>query len=193
MIERHRAVVVEDRDEAALEATLVDGDLRPVLALQRQGVHVDACGPVERRDQVGRQTLRNLRMDRQQVLVVGVEAIGAVARRTTHRLDTGADHEILVAGPHPHGRKRHGLLARPAESVQGHAGNRDGPAGVEDRHAADVVRVITGMRAVAADDVVDIGPFEADPFVQPVEHLAQHLLWVQVRQAPLALLANSSR
>ncbi len=164
-----------------------------VLALQGQSVHVDACGPVERRDQVGRQTLRNLRMDRQQVLVVGVEAIGAVARRTTHRLDTGADHEILMTGPHPHGRERHGLLARPAESVQRDARNRDRPAGIEDRHAADVVRVITGMRAVATDDIIDIGTFEAHPFVQPVEDLAQHLLRVQVRQAPLALLANSSR
>ena len=53
--------------------------------------------------------------------------------------------------------------------------------------------VIAGVRAVAADDVVDVDGVEADPITQAVEHLAEHLLRMQVGEAALALLADATR
>ncbi len=148
---------------------------------------------VERGDQVGREPLRDLRVRRQQMLVVGVEAVGAVARRPAHRLDARADHEILVSGADAHRRERDRLLARAAEPVQRDAGDRDRPAGIEHGHAADVVGVVAGVGTVAAHDVVDVGGIESDPVAETVEHLPEHLLRVQVGEAALALLADAAR
>ena len=72
-------------------------------------------------------------------------------------------------------------------------GTDDRPAGVEHGHPTDVVGVVAGMRTVAAHHVVDVGRVEADPITQPVQHLAQDLLRVEVREAALALLADASR
>ena len=129
----------------------------------------------------------------QQVFVVGVEAVGAVACRAAHRLDAGADDELLVAGADAHRGERHRLLARPAEAIQRDAGDGHRPSGVEHGHAADVVRVITGVRTVAADDVVDVDGVEPGAVAQSVEHLAEHLLRMEVGEAALALLADPTR
>ena len=193
VVEGDRAVVVDDRDEAPIEATLRQGDGGPALALEAERIALLAGPPVERGDQVGRQPLGDLGIGGQEVFVVGVEPVGAVACRAAHRLDAGADHELLMAGADAHGGERHRLLAGPAEAVERHAGDGDRPSGVEHRHATDVVGVIAGVRAVAAHHVIDVDGVEADAVAQAVEHLAEHLLRMKVGEAALALLAHAAR
>jgi hypothetical protein len=80
------------------------------------------------------------------------------------------------------------LLAGAAEAVERHPGRFDGPAGGQYRHPGDVVAVIVLLITVAHDDVVDLGRVEADPVAQPVQHLGQHFLRVQLVQ-PTAWLS----
>ncbi len=127
------------------------------------------------------------------MLVVGVEAVGAVACRPAHRLDTRADHEVLVAGADAHRGERDRLLTGAAEPVERHARNRDRPTGVEHGHPTDVVGVVARMRAVAAHDVVDIDGVEPDAITKPVEYLSENLLRMQVSETSLALLADAAR
>ena len=122
-----------------------------------------------------------------------MESVGAVAGRSAHRLDAGTDHEILVAGADAHRREGDRLLAGAAEPVQRDARNRDRPAGVEHRHATDVVRMVAGVRTVAAHDVVDVDRVESDAVAQPVRDLPENLLRVQVSEAALALFADAAR
>ena len=129
----------------------------------------------------------------EKVLVVGVKAVGAVASRPTHGLDATADDEVLVPGQHTHRREGDGLLSRPAEPIQRDAGNRNRPAGIEHRHAPDVMCMVAGVGAVAGHDIVNITGVEADAFLQTVQDLPEHLLGMQVRQTALPLLADSAR
>ncbi len=55
------------------------------------------------------------------------------------------------------------------------------------------MRVVAGVRTVAAHDVIDVGRIEADTVAQPIEDLAQDLLRVNVRKAALALFADAAR
>ncbi len=193
VIERQRAVVVGDGHQAALEPTLTDRHIGPLLAGDAQLIALLAGPPVDAGDQIGRQPLGHLRVLCEQVFVVGVEPVGAVARRAAHRLDATTDHQILVAGQYPHRGEGDGLLATAAEPIEGDARNRDRPAGVEHGHATDVVRVVAGMRSVAADDVVDVCRVEADTIAQALEDLGQDPLGVQVREGTLARLATATR
>jgi hypothetical protein len=191
--ECNRAVFVPDRDQAPVEPPLLLSGRRALLAREPDLIAVAPRPAVERRDQVGRESLRHLRMLGEQVRVVRVEAVGAVARGSAHRLDAAADHQILVACEHAHRGERHGLLPRAAETVQRHAGHRDRPSRVEHRHASDIVRVVARVRAVPTHDVVDVGGFEAHARAQPFEHLCEHALRMQVRECALLLLADPAR
>ena len=164
-----------------------------MLALEAEGIDLDTRVAVEGGDQVGRQPLRDLRVLGQEVFVVGVEAVGAVACGAAHRLDAGADDEILMTGSHAHRCEGDRLLAGTTEAVQGDAGNRDRPTGIEHGHPSDVVGMVAGVRAVATHDVVDVGRVEPDAVTQAVQHLSEDVLRVQVRQAALALLADATR
>ena len=53
--------------------------------------------------------------------------------------------------------------------------------------------MIARVGAVATHDVLHFGRIEADSFLEARQNLAKHSLWVKVRKATLALLADSTR
>ena len=190
VVEGQAAVVVEDRDEGSLEASLGDGHLGAVLAVDGELVALLAGEPLDGGDQVGRDALRDHRVLLAEVGVVGGEAVDVQRRRPRHRLDAAADDEVLEAGQDARGGEVHGLLARAAEAVERDAGRVERPAGVERGHAGDVHRVVAAAGAAAHDHVVDVGGVEAVALLQGVEHLRQDALRVDgVQRAGLLALA----
>ncbi len=91
-----------------------------------------------------------------------------------------------------HRAEVHGLLARPTEPVERDARRIERPARIERGHASDVHGVIPATRAAAHDHVVHLGGVEADTVAQPVQHLREHALRVDVVQGT-RLLALAPR
>ena len=83
-IQCNAAVLVEDGDQALLKATLGDSHCRTPLTLGGKGIAVFAAPPIHCGDQVGREALGDLRVGCEQVGIVGVKAICAIARRVAH-------------------------------------------------------------------------------------------------------------
>ena len=185
------AVFVANGHHTAFETAFGDGHRGPALAFQRESITILAGGAVDAGDEIGGDTLRYLGMQIQQMGVVGVEPVGPIGGEVAHRLHPGPDDQILMAGQNPHGRKRHRLLARTAETVEGDAGNGDRPPGVQHGHAPDVVSVVPHVGTVAGDHVVNVGGLETDPLLQALQHLSQDPLGVQVGQGALALFADA--
>ena len=127
-----------------------------------------------------------------QMLVVGVET-GCMNRRVAgHELDAAADHRLLLAGHDAHGGERHRLLAAAAKAVQGDAGHRQRPAGVQHRHAGNVVGVVAAARAAASHHVLYVRRVKADAFLKAVQDLGQATLGMEVAQGANARLAPAS-
>ena len=188
VVERDGAVGVRDGDDAAVEAPLGHGDGGALLAGEGEGVDVLAGEALDGRDEVGRDALRDHRVRSRSAGLPAAKSGGAaVGRPARHALDPAADHELLVAGLHAHGRVGDRLLARAAEPVEGDAGRLHRPPGGEHGHASDAGAVVADGVAVADDDVVDLLRVEAHPGLQPVQDLRQHLLGVQVVERAVGL------
>ena len=139
--------------------------------------------PLERGNGVGRDSLGHHRVALAEVGVVPVDQQRRlVGRPTRHRLDPAGDDELLKAGADAHGSKADGLLARPAEAVDGETGRLHRPAAVEHRQAGDVGVVVADRIAVAHNDIVDLGRIEAVALDERNEALSQEILRVQVVQ-----------
>ncbi|GAB4697760.1 hypothetical protein MOKP118_11840 [Mycobacterium avium subsp. hominissuis] len=125
----------------------------------------------------------------QEGLGVGPPAVGQrrAHRGARHRLDAAGDDDVVVPGDHARRREVDGLLARPALPVDGHARHGLGPAGGQQRGAADVEGLFAGLHDAAPDDVVDDARVDAGLVDQAVEHLRGKLGRMHPRQPAVAL------
>ena len=80
-----------------------------------------------------------------------------------------------------------GLLARPALAVDGHARYGLRPAGRQQRGAADVEGLFTGLHDAAPDDVVDDSGVDTGLVDQSVQHLRGQVGRVHPGQPAVAL------
>ena len=154
-VEHDVVVDVEHRDHGSREPAL---GLRGRGALLRAaGVDVDvlAAELLDRRDQVGADSLGDERG-----VVVGLRvhrpgaAVGA-HRHARHRLDAAGEDQVLPAGRDLLGGDVDGLQPRRAETVELHAGDRVREAGLDRRGLGDVGALVADRRHAAEHDVVD--------------------------------------
>ena len=192
LVEGHRAVEIEHRDQALVEAALGDRPGGAGLRLRGQCVERLATDALERRDRVGAHALVRLRVDLLEVRVAGAHREQALLRQR-HHLAAAADHEVLHARHDRVGGDVGGGDARAAEAVEGHAAGPDVVTGVEGRHTTEVAALLAHLRAGAPDHVVDVGGVEVVALGESFEHGAAEVLGVQVRQSALALLADATR
>ena len=182
-IEQDPTFLVGDRDERAVEPSLLGRFGGPALALDREGVDVVAGELLQRGDQVGGDPLRDGRDLGPQVRIASVDR-GQSHRHvpTRHRLHPSGHHQILGPGADTHGGHRDRLLPRTTEPVERHAGHGLGPSDQERGQARDVVAVVTAQDPVPGDDVVDLAWVETHPGRQRGEARAEQALRVDAVQ-----------
>ena len=128
---------------------------RALLRLDRIGVDIVAREAVFRRDQIGRDALRqevggdgDARIDRP-----------CAARRAhadaAHGFDAAADGDVLHARHHLRGGEVHGVEARGAEAVDLHARHLLAEAGLQRRGARDVAARLADRIDAAEHHVLD--------------------------------------
>ena len=197
MVEGDGAVVVVHRDEAALEAALLDRLGGALLRLEGEVVERLAGDAFQRGDGVAADALVRLRVDRAQVGVAGVherrQAGHAVRRVGRHHVGAAGDDDVLEARrDHAGGEVRRGDAAA-AEAVERDAARLDVVAGVERAHAAEVAGLRAGLVARAPDDVVDLGGVEVVALGDRRQHRRGEALRMQVGERTLAGLADAAR
>ena len=191
-IKGERAVKVEHRDEALVEAPLLDRDFGSVLRLDGKGVERLPVDALERGDRIGADALMRLRVDLLQMRIARTHRKHALLRQR-HHLGAAGHDEILEAGLHRGSRDVRGRDARAAEAVKGDAARLHVVAGVERRHPADVAGLFHDLRTRPPHDIVDVGGVEFVSLLQRFEHGRTEVLGVEVGKRTLALLPDPSR
>ena len=191
VVERDRAVHVQHRDQALVEAALTDRPIGASLRLGGEGVERLAGNALHRGDRVGAHTLVRLRMDLLQVGIVRTHREEALLRQRHHLGATGHD-EILHARHHGMSRVVRRRDARSAEAVEGGAAGGHVVAGVERGHPTEVATLLAHLRTGAPHHVVDVGGVEPVALDERGEHRRGEVLRMQVRQGALAGLADAA-
>ena len=182
VIQRQRAVVVEDRHQRTVEAALANRLGRAGLAVDGELIELLARKALDGGDEVGRDALRHHVVLVAKVIVVGREAVDVHRCRTRHRLDATSNHQILEAGQDARCREVDRLLARTTEAIERDTGRLCRPARVERRHPRDVHRVVAAAGAATHHDIVDRRGVESVATLQLVEHLGEDPLRMHVVQ-----------
>ena len=190
VVERDRAVEVEHRDQALVEAALVDRASGARLRLGGERVERLAGDALERGDRVGAQTpwcdcgwiswrwALPAPIGSRPFFGSDIISVPPPTTRSSMPAMIAFAAMLLAVMPEPQNRSRVTPLAR------------DVVAGVERRHPTEVAALLADLRAGAPHDVVDIGGVEAVALDQRLEHGAAEVLRVQVRERALALLAD---
>ena len=153
--EKREAVDVLHRDHRILEAALVPGFRRALLALHRIGVDVVARKTVFGRDQVGRHALRHEVGRHRHRRIHRPGAAGGADADAAHRFGAAADGEFMLAAHDLGGGEIHRIEARGAEPADLDAGDRLAETGLERGEARDIGAGLADRIDHAEHDVVD--------------------------------------
>jgi hypothetical protein len=192
-VERQLAVVMVDRYQGVVESPLLDGAGSACLALHRVPIHVLAAESFDGGDEVRGDALGHLRMQVEEVPVIGMESLGVGRRVTGHELHPAPDHGLLMTRHNTHGRKGHCLLPAAAEAMQRDACGGQGPARVEDRHPGDIVGMIAAAGTATGHHVLDVGRVETHLLLQAIQYLRHAALWMNFAQGTYPGFAAAAR
>ena len=196
MVQRHRAVVVVDRDQTLGEPALGDGDRRPALAFEGQGVDGLARNALHGRDGVGANALVGLRVQSAEMAIAGIHqrrpVLGTAAVGHGHHFGSARHYHVGHAGHDGRRRQVHRGNAGTAESVEGDAARAHVVPRVQRRHAAQVAGRRSALRTGAPDHVVDLGGINAVALGQGPQHRRAQALRVEMRQRALAEFSHAA-
>ena len=104
---------------------------------------------------------------------LGALRLGQRPGGAAHGLDPACDKSVAFAGQDRTGGQVHGVQARGAVAVDRQAGDIDGKAGQQRRHAGHVTVVLARLVAAAGEHVVQQGRVDAGACHEGLEHFGQ--------------------
>src|SRR6266403_1890793 len=197
MVEGQRAVVMIDGHQASAEMPASYGARGTLLALVRQCIEILTRNFLERGDGVGANTLIRLRVERAQMQIPVVEHIGAIFGAAArggerHHLGTAGDDQILEARHDRGCRHVDRGDAGSAEAIECHAACALVIAGIERRHATQIVALLASLRVRTPDDVVHLRGVDAGALRKRLEDGRAEAMRMDVGERSFSDLTDST-